>query len=149
MIKPNKHLLDVVRWGPLYSDGNHNAFTSLTWYRGQPYVAFRQGSTHGSWDGRDLVLRGTVDGERWQIMAALPPVQTGSDARDPKLLATPGELFCYLPVRIKEGDQTGLRTECCFSEDGARWHTAGQTGALELGAARSDLRSRPIEAGRP
>ncbi len=119
--KPNKHILNILGWKMLYSDGNNNAFTSITWYKDKAYVAFRQGTSHGSWDGREIILRSDKTGKKWGVMAALHPTQEKADARDPKLLTTPEGLFCFMPTREKKNDKTILYTEYSFSKDGERW----------------------------
>ena len=40
----------------IYQDGKHNAFTSMVYWKGKDWVAFRNGASHKSDDGRILLI---------------------------------------------------------------------------------------------
>lgn len=112
--------LKLERMLTVYADGNHNAFTDLCWFKGRPYCTFRHSTNHLSQDGRVLVLRGTEEGDRWQVVAS---IRAAADTRDPKLMVTPEGLFSYSFVRYP--DDGGVRyhraTGYSFSPDGDSW----------------------------
>ena len=100
----------------LFDNGLHNAFTSIAWFRGFPYVSFRCGTSHVSADGRVLVLRGDGQGRQWLPVTA---VWAGIDTRDPKLMATDEGLFVYCFSRRTEPDR--VVSGYAFSADGEAW----------------------------
>lgn len=100
----------------VFDNGLHNAFTSIAWFRGSPYVAFRRGHDHVSADGRVIVLRGDSGGRHW-LPAGV--VWAGMDTRDPKLLATPEGLFVYCFSRRTEPDR--VVSGYAYSADGEVW----------------------------
>ncbi len=108
------------RWLKIYSDGNHNAFTSVCWYRDKPYCTFRHASNHISEDGRVLVLRGTETAARWMVVGC---IRGASDTRDPKLMPTPHGLFSYsfLSQPDPATGQRSIASGYSFSEDGEHW----------------------------
>jgi hypothetical protein len=110
----------VVEVRKVFDDGRHNAFTDLTWWRGELYLAFRSATDHMSRDGRIRILR-SPDGGAWEQVAALG---TECDDRDPKFLTTPERLFLYSPGWLPgEGHEPELHrgTVVAASDDGASW----------------------------
>jgi hypothetical protein len=73
----------------------HNGFTDIVQWQGVYYCAFREGSTHGGYDGCVVVLISS-DRVNWQQVATIS--SDASDTRDPKFLATDDRLFVYCPV---------------------------------------------------
>jgi hypothetical protein len=103
----------------VFDNGMHNAFTSIAWFRGAPYVAFRCGVDHVSPEGRVLVLRGNAEGDYWQPVAS---IYAGADTRDPKLLVTDKGLYVYCFSYRREKDNTlDCASGYAFSEDGDFW----------------------------
>ena len=100
----------------VFDNSMHNAFTSITWFRGLPYIAFRCGTAHDSADGRVLVLRGDREGRRWLPVAAL---WAGIDTRDPKLLVAPDGLYVYCFTHRTDTDEVG--SGYVVSHDGDNW----------------------------
>lgn len=82
--------LRLTRARKIYSDGRHNAFTSIASAFGQTFVVFRAATNHGSPDGTIKVIA-SADHERWTTVAdlAIP----GSDLRDPTILVFNGTLL--------------------------------------------------------
>jgi hypothetical protein len=107
-------MVDVRR---IYTDGRHNAFTSLVEWRGQLFLAFRSGTRHvkpGYPDGEIRILRSADMGRTWEEVGLLNSPDV--DMRDPKLLATPGRLYVH-----SFGYQDAWRRDAlvCYTEDGA------------------------------
>ena len=100
----------------IYDEAPHNAFTDLTEFKGQYFVAFRTGSDHASFDGEIRVMA-SKDLENWQEVAVL---STPDDDRDPHFAVFRGGLFLYFACRQKS-DPEGDRTMCALSEDGRRF----------------------------
>lgn len=80
----------------VYSDGRHNAFTSLVQWQGRLYLAFRSATSHVSPenpDGQIRILASDDGGASWIQVALLS--FPGLDLRDPKLLATEKALYVH------------------------------------------------------
>lgn len=100
----------------VFDNGLHNAFTSVAWFQGVPYLAFRSGASHVSADGRVLVLRGDRLGQNWLPVAV---IWAGIDTRGPKLMVTPEGLFVYCFERHTGPDR--VVSGYAFSADGDSW----------------------------
>jgi hypothetical protein len=74
-----------------YGDGKHNAFTAFVKWKGAYWLAFRNGTSHGSRDG-DIVLLYSTDARSWQERKRF---NVWPDDRDPQMLATDERLFLY------------------------------------------------------
>jgi hypothetical protein len=78
-----------IKWiNKVRSDGMHNAFTGLTFFKGRYFLAFRHGERHADPGGRQVLMTST-DGEHWQFHheTAFPapptvPADTPIDSRD-------------------------------------------------------------------
>lgn len=70
----------------LWQSENHSAFTDLSFFNGQWFCVFREGSTHMSLDGQIVVLCSN-DAKTWQEHSRLS--WQGGDLRDPKLSIRP------------------------------------------------------------
>ncbi|MCD6519588.1 MAG: hypothetical protein J7M05_06670 [Anaerolineae bacterium] len=83
----------------------HHAFTDLTFFKGQFFVAFREGFGHcppPPPSGRIVILR-SEDGFTWEKEAVLQ-VPGVEHSADPKFLTVDGHgLFVYTPCLIREG----------------------------------------------
>ena len=97
---PNPTICDYRK---VYSDaGNpltkHNAFTDLTYFKGEIYVTFRTGQGHGvpantSPKSEAIMVLRSFDGINWTEDAMLKV--KGRDNRDPKFLQVDGRLMVY------------------------------------------------------
>ena len=85
----------------IYSDGRHNAFTSLTGFKDKLFLTFRSAATHLSFDGQIRVLRSSDRGESWET-AALISLEN-CDLRDPKLIEFNGVLHLFCFGRYEDG----------------------------------------------
>lgn len=112
---PENASTPVVCIDKVFSDGRHNAFTDLVEWRGAYYLAFRNASGHGSFDG-DLVILKSADRKKW---APAVRIATPGDDRDPQFLATDGRLFVYFPTFKNERRE--LYAYVSFTDDGASW----------------------------
>ena len=109
----------------IYSDGRHNAFTSICRWRGKYCIAFRSALSHASpsdigWEDKALQggcikLLESVDLQSW---SASTVIDTKYDDRDAKLLATDTRLLVYATTIGKGGRQ---QTWMSYTEDGAHW----------------------------
>lgn len=113
---PENASTPVVSIDKVFTDGRHNAFTDLVEWRGACYLAFRNATGHGSFDG-DLVILKSADRKKW---APAVRIATPGDDRDPSFLATDRRLFVYFPTRFKT-ERTELHAYVSFTDDGARW----------------------------
>ncbi|MFA6713823.1 MAG: hypothetical protein WC082_06370 [Victivallales bacterium] len=87
--------LRITRARKVFSDGKHNAFTSVADFGGKRCLAFRSGSLHKSYDGEIVILHSNGDG--WKIAARLR--QPKYDLRDPKLIVFKNSLWLYCFAR--------------------------------------------------
>lgn len=107
-----------------YGDGRHNAFTDLVQWKGQYYLCFRHGESHGSMDGEIRVMRS--DGfKTWEPCGTL---DTYGDDRDPHFAVKDDELFVYFGVwdlAHGEGarlpDRRSVRSHFASTKDGTTW----------------------------
>jgi len=103
---PNPILCDYrkVYSDPERPDVMHHAFTDITYSRGEFFVAFRKGHSHGTpthstSKSEVIVVLRSPDGITWSEDAVLKV--KGLDNRDPKLLQVDGRLMLYTPcVRV-------------------------------------------------
>jgi hypothetical protein len=100
----------------VWADGRHNAFTDLVKWQGRYFLTFRNGTSHGSMDGRILIIS-SEDLEDWELGAE---ISTPGDDRDPKFLITPERLFLLFPSRTNATPRQG-GTLVSFSTDGRNW----------------------------
>jgi hypothetical protein len=98
----------------VFGDGNHNAFTALTRFKGDLWLAFRTAKAHTAPDGDIVVLRSRDDGTTWTESRR---VNLARDDRDPQFLVLGPRLILY--------DQTindsALTCYAIHTEDGERW----------------------------
>ena len=116
-------LIDWVRC--IHSDGWHNAFTDLQWFKGKYYVCFRNGLSHVSPEGKVVVIA-SDDLYRWERVGV--PVNTTGDDRDPHLIVAEDRLYVIvgtsswseaMPEVGKENRY--VRTYCSYTDDGINW----------------------------
>ena len=119
----------------IYSDGRHNAFTDIEYWKGRYYVAFRNGNGHArpgplEVQGKIIVIR-SEDLMEWEVCAR---ISTDGDDRDPALLHLGDELgvyFCTVlaadpnQTDVYEGGlgekTTAVQSNMAFTSDGASW----------------------------
>lgn len=93
------------------SDGHHNAFTAVAWFKGALYVAFRQGDAHVCDQGRLIVLRSRDEGRHFDTVH----VARGEvDTRDAQLYVAGDRLHL---VGFEEGKCSGAS----WTENGLNW----------------------------
>ena len=96
---------------PTRDNTKHNAFTDLTYFQGEFFVAFRNGRGHGDLEGGDygseIVLR-SQDGINWVKDAVLQVPNL--DNRDPKFLVANGKLILYAPCTRPRTADTPIST---------------------------------------
>ncbi len=120
--------LEVVEVKRIWDAAPHNAFTSLTKYKDEWFITFREGSSHVP--GTDGAVRVLVskDGSAWESAALL--TEAGIDLRDPKFSTAPdGRLMLTIGGSIHDGTsapgakrkRTAARTRTAFSSDGRTW----------------------------
>jgi hypothetical protein len=88
----------------VYSDGNHNAFTAISYFDNHYYLAFRNARGHLSTESTQIIMR-SQDGENWNIAEenSFPSTNEATiDYRDSSFLRTDDELrlysFCSLSI---------------------------------------------------
>jgi hypothetical protein len=124
--KKTIHVEDVKT---IFSDGKHNAFTSMTAWKGKYFIAFRSATTHATpcdegWKDSSLapgqvMLAESTDLQSWTTSVVL---DTQHDDRDPKILATKDRLYIYCPSIIGPGEKTmAQETYMVFTDDGRHW----------------------------
>jgi hypothetical protein len=91
----------ITRSRRVYTDGKHNAFTSIAAMRGKTFIAFRSGTTHVSLDGVVKVIAST-DMQEWQVVAEVG--RPGTDLRDPKITTFDGRLMVFSGGRLGSGE---------------------------------------------
>jgi len=125
---PIMQLLSLTK---IVSDGAHNAFTGLAYFRNRYFLAFRQGEKHGSHDGNQILLS-SVDALEWnrQMETSFPtpedlPPETPMDFRDCFFLNLGNELRLHSFARTPLGpDETYLqptRSTVQTTSDGMNW----------------------------
>lgn len=109
-------MFKIVEKKIVYDDGKHNAFTDLILYNGTYYLAFRNGSSHSSYDGRILILK-SKDGIDWNLAW---DINTTTDDRDPKFFIWKDKLFLIFPTRWL-GTHPHERMPMVSWLDGKKW----------------------------
>jgi len=99
----------------IFSNGLHNAFTDIAFWKGYYYLAFRTGTAHSSPDGRITVIR-SRNLEEWEHAATLDV--PGYDARDPKLLPLEKQLILLTPCRRTNTERDN---HLFYTKDGENW----------------------------
>ena len=100
----------------VFADERNNAFTDLTRWKDNYYIAFRNAEAHASFDGKIYILQ-SKDLKKWHL---LTQIATENDARDAKFLATAEKLFLYFAdcQEGEEGREKERWTFVTFSENG-------------------------------
>ena len=113
---PEMKILSIRR---ITNDRRHNAFTGACWFKGNLYVAYRQGDMHADDDqGRQIVMRSRDKGITWDTVAVC---RGDGDTRDAHLYSDGQRLFA---VGFQAGNNSMKSVSgCAFTEDGDRWTT--------------------------
>ncbi|MDD5483754.1 MAG: hypothetical protein PHP98_08915 [Kiritimatiellae bacterium] len=90
----------ITRAHRVFSDGRHNAFTSINRLSQNTYIAFRSASSHVSYDGQ-IVLIGSSDLNSWHEVARFADAKY--DCRDPKLVLFQNRMLLYFGARPQNG----------------------------------------------
>ena len=105
----------------IWDQAPHNAFTDLTYWKGQFVCAFREGRRHVSTDGKIRVLT-SPDGHRWQSAALV--ALDGFDLRDAGLSIAPDGRLVLIggaSPRTKDNEKAPTGSFVAFSSDGRSW----------------------------
>jgi hypothetical protein len=114
----------------VFSDGAHSAFTDLTYWQGQYYLAFRRGTAHNQVGmGNIYVLATKTPGVpcTWRQVAT---IDSGFDDRDPKFFTHRNRLGIvfgsYLPRQYHHGGSISnagydICSHVSLSHNGASW----------------------------
>jgi len=97
----------------VFGDGNHNAFTALTRFKGDLWLAFRTAKAHTAPDGDIVVLRSSDDGKTWTESHR---VNLARDDRDPQFLVLGKRLILY----DQAINDAALTCYAIHTEDGER-----------------------------
>jgi hypothetical protein len=110
------NLPDGVIVRKIWSNDKYNAFTSLLYFNGTFYCAFREGESHVY--GKDGVTRiiSSKDGIKWDSVKVLK--KEGYDLRDPKLSVTPdGRIMVIIGGSVYNGKELKSQlTHVSFSD---------------------------------
>ena len=118
----------------IYSDGRHNAFTDMEYWKGYYYVAFRNAGRHAvPGDYGDIFVIRSQNLKEWDICVRLTSGDD-HDNRDPALLDMGDELgvffgasFSKVPGELlyqsREKDRTvrGFQSYASFTSNGTTW----------------------------
>lgn len=112
--------LQLVSTRKIWSEGQHNAFTDLTRFRGEWFCTFREAEGHVGGNGQTRVLV-SREGEHWSSAALLS--EEGVDLRDPKFSITPDQrLMLVMGGSVYEGKTLkGRQPRVAFSSNGRDW----------------------------
>lgn len=114
---PAPKLLSVKK---IWHGDKHNAFTDLTFFKGEWFCTFRESAAHVGGNGKIRVLN-SKDGDQWKSAALVS--EEGIDLRDPKLSVTPDQrLMLSMGGSVYEGRiLKGRQSRSAFSKDGRIW----------------------------
>ena len=109
----------------IYHDGKHNAFTSTVRWKGKYWVAFRNGASHGSDDGRLMVMNSS-DLVTWSDPQEV--INTEIDDRDPAIFVCDDRLFLVsmsYKRKLHKGEKqrrlVSMSSYVVSSGDGVNW----------------------------
>jgi len=114
----------------IYTDGRHNAFTDIEYWKGYYYVTFRNAGRHAvPGDYGDVLVIRSKDLKSWDICARLS-VGKNHDDRDPALLNMGNELGVFFgssfpkePGKLlyEKGNKRIIQSYATFTSDGTNW----------------------------
>lgn len=98
----------------IWSEDQYSAFTSLEYYEGYFYCAFRIAHSHCDKNGNDngciRVIR-SKDGKKWLKYAVIE--EPGFDLRDPQLSVTPNNQLMLLVQKVQYSSGTAIQRSSC------------------------------------
>lgn len=123
--------MQLISLSKIVSNGMHNAFTGLAYFRNRYFLAFRQAEKHGSQGGRQILLS-SRDALQWdqQLETSFPtpedlPPGTPMDFRDNYFLNLGNELrlysFALTPLGPDENYLQPVRSTVQTTSDGMNW----------------------------
>ncbi len=119
---------DDVKVVKVWDAAPDNAFTDLILFRNRFFLAFREGTSHDSMDGKIRVLL-SPDGTTWEPVALL--VAPLVDLRDPKFSITPeGKLMLNAAAAQRNISPTRYLSLYWTSSDGKNWAALSTMGDL-------------------
>lgn len=99
----------------LTADSQHNAFTGAAWFKGDLYVAHRQGDRHVCQEGRLIVLRSRDEGISFDTVAVL---RGEFDTRDAHLRTDGDRLYV---TGIEDTTDGKVYSGTAWTDDGLHW----------------------------
>ncbi len=123
--------LELISVKKIWDRGRHNAFTGMTRFGCQWYVAFREAESHGTPavgkpGGKIRIIR-SQDGEDW-ISVGLLDYGPNQDVRDAKLCITPDGRLMMLAAAAPHTNDMQRQSLVWFSKDGRQWSKAHEVG---------------------
>lgn len=109
----------------IYSDGLHNAFTGMASFKGNFYVAFRNGEGHSGDAARQIIMKSS-NGTDWKLASkkTMPVPQDGDyyDYRDSYFLVDGDRLLLYSAASLfKNGKRLRFDSQVQTTTDGINW----------------------------
>jgi len=109
----------------VYSDGLHNAFTGMAFFKGSCYLAFRNGKGHSGDAARQIIMKST-NGTDWLPLSkkTMPDPKDGDyyDYRDSYFLVDGDRLLIYSAASLfKDGKRLRFDSQVQTTTDGISW----------------------------
>ena len=112
--------LELVEVKKIWDRAPHNAFTDLTRFGGNWYLAFREAASHGvNGKGKVRVIR-SADGKHWKSVALLD-YGPKWDTRDAKLNVLPDGRLMLNTAAAPLANKQSRQSLAWFSKDGKDW----------------------------
>src|SRR5690554_5249624 len=111
-VKPSK--IKISKTSLIWNKSEHNAFTSLISYNDYLYCAFREASSHHSYDGGIRIIR-SKNTEDWENVALITIAE--EDLRDPKFITNTNDLALIFVSRT----ETEHFSYSYSTENGEEW----------------------------
>lgn len=113
-------MIKLLSKNKIYSNGVHNAFTDITYFKGRYYLCFRKGKAHMSPDGKAVVLTSCdpSNAGEWKMNKEFA---LEGDVRDTKFFIMNDRLYLMLPVRLLSEKTRAICNFLTFTKDGAQW----------------------------
>jgi hypothetical protein len=112
-----------------FHNGEHNAFTDLTWWRGQFWLTFRSSPDgHGVFASGSVIVLASADAKAWRQVHRFSVADR--DTRDPHFLIFKDRLFVYTSAayvgkeKIRGTEWNAHYGYASSSADGAAWTPA-------------------------
>lgn len=106
--------VELIDYRLIWDKAPHNGFTTLESSGDYLYCAFREGSSHNSYDGKIKLIRSKC-GLKWETITIIQ--QFDEDLRDPKLVFNNDSYFLMFVSRVKDKHFSYTYT----SLDGLNW----------------------------